>query len=35
MTSLHIQFDRRAASSVEAHARAHDYAALSVFPGRR
>jgi hypothetical protein len=34
MTSLHLQFDRRAAAVVEARARAHDYAHLSVFPGR-
>jgi hypothetical protein len=33
MTSL-LKFDRRASSVVEARARAHDYAALSVFPGR-
>lgn len=34
MTSLNFQFDRRASSVVEARTHAHDYAALSVFPGR-
>lgn len=34
MTSLYLQFDRRASSVVEARVRAHDYAALSVFPAR-
>jgi len=29
MTSLHLQFDRRAAAVVEARVRAHDYARLS------
>jgi hypothetical protein len=34
MTKLHTQFDRRAASVVEALARATDYSRICVFPAR-